>query len=135
MAAVSVVDNDFISVTCDPDAKLVHHVVKKPIDARSLREALTAAIEAMKTYHATKWLSDDRLNGELDNEDAQWVFVEFPKLAIAAGWKYWGLVVPHEVMARGSLVDLVTDYSQKGVTARVFTATADAVAWLTAQPN
>lgn len=130
MSAQTIFQSEYMSVYCDPEKKQVSHVIHKPLDGKQLREGLMAGIEAMRTHGATKWFSDDRLSGEVDTSDREWAFNEFLRLAMEAGWKFWAIVVPHEIAGRASMVALVSDYAEKGVKTRVFTSVPEAQAWL-----
>ncbi len=130
MANITVVQNDYITILCDTDHKVIQHTIHKPIDTKTLITSLDAGIQAMAKYGATKWLSDDRLNGELSNDDKDWIFNQFPTRAMNAGWKFWAIIVPHEVAGRASMVDMVFDYTQRGILTRTFTNPADGKKWL-----
>jgi hypothetical protein len=56
----------------------------------------------------------------------------FPR-AKAAGWKFWALVVPPDVMARLNLNEFVKSYFEQGLRIMVFTEPGEAMAWLVRQ--
>jgi len=52
---------------------------------------------------------------------------------VAAGWKYWALVVPSEVAAAGTLVPVIDSLYEFGLRMMVFTEVEKALAWLDQQ--
>jgi hypothetical protein len=129
-APTKVIDNEFGSLIYYPDKKIVHHMFKKPIGGEHLRNLLMAGVDLLKTNGATKWLSDDRGNSALSEEDSKWgVEVWFPQ-AKAAGWLYWALVVPHDMLGRINMTEFVMNYAQQGIRVAVFTEPEKALEWL-----
>jgi hypothetical protein len=94
-----------------------------------------AGSDALAKYGATKWLSDDRLNGPLPIEDVLWGANEWHPHAIKGGWKYWAVVVPPELIAAGTLAPVIESLYGLGVRVMVFTTAEEAYEWLDAQPN
>ena len=91
------------------------------------------------TYSATKWLSDDRKNGPLNTSDSDWARDDWFPRALAAGWKYWAVVLPELLIGQMNMQLFTTRYSKAGVTVRVFSDPDDALCWLkrptTMQPS
>lgn len=130
MEFITVVNNEFISVQYLPDKKIIYHVIHQPISGQPLRDALDAGTEALQRYGATKWLSDDRKNGPLPPEDAEWGFTVWQPRTIKSGWKYWALVVPKAIEAAGSMVPVMENLYELGLRMRVFTDVDEAFTWL-----
>lgn len=91
-------------VTYDPQPKFIYHTVYRPVEGWSLRNALLAGSEALKKHGPTKWLSDDRKNSPIADADREWGVENWNIPTINAGWKYWALVVPTEVVAADSMI-------------------------------
>ena len=85
------------------DNKIVHHTIHAPVGGQTLRDALESGTAALAKYGACKWLSDDRKNGPLPEEEREWGFVDWNRRTMDAGWKYWALVVPQAVADAGTL--------------------------------
>jgi len=130
MSRVTIVDNEYITVEYVPEKKMIHHTIHKPVGGQLFRDALNAGTEALRKHGACKWLSDDRKNGPLSREDAEWGFNDWNLRTIQAGWKYWALVVPPEVAAAGSLVPTMGDLFKLGLRMMVFTDLEAASEWL-----
>ena len=130
MSRVTVVDNEYITVEYVPDKKMVYHTIHKPVGGQLFRDALIAGTEALKQNGACKWLSDDRKNGPLTPEDVEWGFNNWNRPTIAAGWKYWALVVPPEVVAAGSLIPTMQALFDLGLRMMVFSELEEASEWL-----
>src|SRR5688572_28215889 len=67
-----VFENELITVWCAPQLRLVSHQMHKVCYGTPLRDALRAGTAAMQRHGAVAWLSDDRMNGPLPDDDEQW---------------------------------------------------------------
>lgn len=133
MSGIVLVSNDYITLECYPDQQLIYHTVHQPIgpdQAQMLKDTLNTGTEALRQYGATKWLSDDRKNGPLPPEMAEWGATDWNPRTIAAGWKYWANVVPHELAAAGTLLPIIENLHTLGLRMRVFTSLEEAQQWL-----
>jgi hypothetical protein len=126
----AVVDNEYITVRYLPDRGIVYHTVHKPLSGQTLRDALLAGTEAMKKNGGCKWLSDDRKNGPITEEDRVWGIENWNRPTIAAGWKYWACVVPEEVFDAGTLMGTMQALYELGLRMMVFKTLEEANAWL-----
>ncbi len=131
MTQVTLLDNDYITLYYHEDKQLVHHVYKNGIYGEFLYEGLNVGTEKLIETGAYKWLSDNRaIDGVTDDESA-WINEDWLPRTIAAGWKYWALVVPETAMAQMNMVQFIESFSQQGVTVRVFPDDAQAMEWIT----
>jgi hypothetical protein len=130
MSSITVVDNGYVTLHYYPEHKIVHHIIQQPISGQPFRDALMCGTDLLRKYGADKWLSDDRKNAQLSAEDNEWGRKVWFAETQAAGWKYWALVVPADMQAQMSLVEVVQNFTQLGVNTRVFTETDKALAWL-----
>lgn len=124
------VDNEYITIIYLPDKKMVYHTIHKPVGGQIFRDALNVGTEALKKYKVCKWLSDDRKNGPLSAEDANWGFDDWNRRTIEAGWKYWAVVVPEKLAAAGTLSKTIMDLSRLNLRMMVFTNLEEAFKWL-----
>ena len=130
MSDITIINNKFATLVYHTEAKIVNHTFHKPIGGNEFREVLTTGAETLKKYGASKWLSDDRNNSALSPEDTEWSkTVWFPQ-SFEAGWKYWALVVPEDMMARMNLKEFVDSYAEQGLRIMVFVTPDEAMAWL-----
>ena len=128
-----IVDNEYATLVYYPELKIIHHVLHKPVPGQEFRSTLNAGAEALQKYEATKWLSDDRGNGPMAQEELDWANTDwFPRVA-QAGWKFWALVVPESMMARFALKEAVDNVYEVGVRIMAFTEPDEAMDWLTGQ--
>jgi hypothetical protein len=109
---------------------MIHHRMKAYCHGAAFREALTKGLEAMERYRATKWLSDDRANGALLNEDSEWAIKVWSPRAMAAGWKHWAVVQPAQVIGQINLRKFIKGYADIGINARMFSDPDEAMKWL-----
>lgn len=99
MANTILYDSEYITVEYVADKRLIHHTIHKPVQGQVFHDALNAGSEALATYGACKWLSDDRKNDILTEDDAVWGIVDWGPRTAQAGWKYWANVVPVDIAA------------------------------------
>ncbi len=96
----------------------------------SFKNVLDRGYEVLKANNATKWLSDDRGNSALRTEDAGWAQKEwFPRVA-AAGWKFWAIVLPQNIVGKMNMRQFIAQYAEAGITVQVFTDPDEALKWL-----
>ncbi len=125
-----VLDNDYVKLWVHSDSRIVHHEFKKFVWGDAFQEALNRGHAELVRAGATKWLSDDRERSALSKADVDWSFQEwFPKM-VAAGWKYWAIVLPDDVIGQMNMDRIMKKYSAAGVTTRVFNDPDAALAWL-----
>src|SRR5689334_22710931 len=96
---VKIFDNPFIWMVYHSDTKIIHHHYYPSLNSHYLRAGLDTGIEVMQEEGAIKWLSDNRDVEPHSPEDSEWVNNDWLPRAIAAGWKYWALVVPSSTIA------------------------------------
>jgi hypothetical protein len=134
MSRITLVENEYITLEYLTDKKIIYHTIHKPIGSQALRAALNTGTEALKKYGACKWLSDDRKNGPLAREDAEWGFNDWNPRTIAAGWKYWANVVPTDVASAGTLTPTMNALYDMGLRMMVFDNLEEAMEWLDSLP-
>lgn len=130
MSEIIIADNEFITVKYLDDKGIIYHVVHKPLPDQVLKDAVNAGTEALAKYGVCKWLSDDRKNGPVSPEIAQWGREDWNPRTIAVGWKYWANVVPEEVASAGALAPIMEDLYRLGLRLMVFTDIESALEWL-----
>jgi len=125
-----VFENVYATLLYYPDHKLIHHKFHRPLQGQALHDVLNAGADLLAERKATKWLSDDRNNAQLTSEDADWANREWSPRAVRAGWKYWALVVPEELVARFSMRRPVDRAYEEGLRIAAFVDTQEAKDWL-----
>jgi hypothetical protein len=112
------------------DKKIIHHHYFKGLNSEYLRAGLNRGNELLQEYGAAKWLSDNREVTAHSPEDTEWINTDWLPRAIAAGWKYWALVVPYDTIARMNMKEFVEAFYEMGVWVMVFEHVGDAMYWL-----
>jgi hypothetical protein len=133
MRPMMIIDNEFASLQYHPDPKIVHHRFKQWIPYGTFCTVLTRGAEIFEEYGAEKWLSDDRGNGALGPDAAEWGTTVWTPRIIEAGWKYWAVVMPEKVIGQMNMRQWIKLYSDMGVTVQVFTDPDEALHWLARQ--
>jgi hypothetical protein len=63
MSALTVMDNEAMSLWIHPEFKIVHHKMKRTLLLEEFQILFSMGAELLEQYHAAKWLSDDRGDG------------------------------------------------------------------------
>lgn len=130
MPGSPVIDNDNITVWGDTERQMVAHCFHRPTTGAAFREALLAGVELLRRHGYRKWLSDDRRNLNFPKEDIRWIFEIWRGLAVAAGWRYWALVPPEDMVGQMDMQMLIDDFGQSGVIVKVFSDPDLGAQWL-----
>ncbi len=129
-----IIDNHYATLIYYPDSKIVYHTFHKPISGKPFRDVLMAGVNLLKQHHATKWLSDDRKNLVVHEDDADWGKTEWAPMAMEAGWKYWAILVPDAIEGRINMKEFIDNYFEQGLRIALFDAVEEAMAWLETRP-
>jgi hypothetical protein len=133
VATQTVFSNEFASLLYHPDSKIVHHQWHQYVHGQVFRDTLSSGLDLLKKNHATKWLSDDRGNSVLPDDDAQWAqTVWFPAVK-AAGWKHWAVVMPEKALGKLNMRQWISLYASMGINSQVFSDPEEALSWLEKQ--
>ncbi len=116
-----------------PEWKIVHHRFLRTAPSHAFREVLLKGLELLKDGRADKWLSDDRENKSLVEEDAAWVDEFFAPMAFATGWKCWAMLLPESSRAEMTLRRLVRMTERTKLKFQVFVDDIMALDWLKGQ--
>jgi len=130
MSRITVIDNQYVTLYYHTDLKIVHHIYHPGVGGDYLKEELNRGVELLREHGACKWLSNNSAIEGVTDEETAWINTHWLPEAIAAGWKYWALVVPESVMGRMNMVTFVDEFSNMGVKVRVFTDPEAAMDWL-----
>ncbi len=132
MTVETILENDYASLWYHPESKIVHHKFHKFIYGEKFRSVLNRGLEILEEHGAQKWLSDDRLNSALPKEDGIWVGTEWNARVIAAGSKFWAVVLPDKILGQTNMNRFMKDSIDKGFVVKVFEDPDEALEWLEA---
>jgi hypothetical protein len=131
-AETILVTDDFV-LRYHPLYKVVHHEFRRFVHGDEFHDVLEQGLLLLKRHGATKWLSDDRNNGPLKPADAQWSTEDWAPRAMAAGWKYWAVVLPTKVFGQTNMRRFVEGSAASGRVAQAFELPNPAMSWLRSQ--
>jgi hypothetical protein len=131
--SVILIDNDKVRLQFHPRPRIVHHEIRQFVHGAELREILEKGLELFQKYAACKWLSDDRGNGPLKPADSKWALEDWAPRVMAAGWRFWAVVMPEKVIGQMNMKRWISTYAEQGVTASAFTDPDAAMTWLEEQ--
>lgn len=130
---VVALDNDYMTVECDPEAGIVQHVMHRFVVSDVFRQGLELGLGLMQEHGATRWLSDDRRNGTLSADDSEWAANVWRPKAVALGLERWALVLPEAVFGGMRLRRIVERERRSGLNVEAFTDPDEARRWLEGQ--
>jgi hypothetical protein len=113
-----------------PKTRIIHHELQKYPGVVALESALEKGLGLMHTRRARKWLSDNRRGGAVPKSHHEWALTDWGPRAAAAGWKYWALILPEELLGFANTSRLIEVYASLGVTAKTFDTPEPAMHWL-----
>jgi hypothetical protein len=108
----------------------VHHKIYKFMRKGLYRELVTAGLECLEKHSAIKWLSDNRGNTVVRQEDIHWVNTVSVPRAMRAGFKYWAIVMPVKEIGKMQMRALIEELGRRGITVKAFSDPDDAMEWL-----
>ena len=127
---IVVIDSDAVQMQYHPDKGILEHRFLKNVWGATFRDALDKGVATLEPHGGHKWLSDDRANAAVPQDDTEWALNDWFPRAKKTGWKYWAIVLPEPIMGQMNMKRFISTYSAKGVTTRVFDDPALALAWL-----
>ena len=130
MSAEIIYDSPYATLWYHPESKIVHHKFHKSIYDQDYRDFFLLGTQTLKEHSAQKWLSDDQTNTLSGKEEMIWgKEIWFPK-TVEAGWKYWAIVQPKNVIGQINMRKLVKEFSAQGIETRFFISIDEAMKWL-----
>jgi hypothetical protein len=129
---ISILDNDLVSMWYHPEAGILHHQFHKHIWGAAFRAVLNKGLEVLGQRSGHRWLSDDRENCSLSQEDTDWAINDWFPRVLKIGWHHWGIVLPDHVIGKMNMRRFIDSYSATGVIVRVFPTSVLALKWLEA---
>lgn len=133
MKKITIMDEPKFSLYCYPDEGIVHHVLHSFIYGEDFRTLMTKGADAFNEYDCNKWLSDDRSNSALRDEDVKWGQENWESRLLDKGWDYWGLVMPEKVVGKMNMRRIVDRYESLGVEVKVFNDPDEGLKWLSSK--
>ena len=134
MDKIEVINKDYMELWYHPDSKIVHHKMKKSLPPGGHKKLLSTGADYMEKYGAIKWLSDDRKNAVLTQEDQEWNDKHWRPRVIRAGWQYWALLMPEQMIGKMNMQRIISQkYTDLGITIEFFDNPLTALKWLESQ--
>lgn len=128
-----ILDNEYVTLWYYPELKIVHHRMHQMPDSTAFRELLSAGANVVERHRAPKWLSDDRNNTLLREQDEEWADQEWLPRVVNGGFKYWAIVLPTAAIGKLNMRRLAAQHAAHGITSAVLGTPEAAFSWLKAQ--
>lgn len=130
MSRQLVFENEFAHVWFHPESGIIHHQLHKFIWGEEYQRMLNAGLDALVCEGATKWLSENSDDTVHARADTEWVISQWMPRARKAGWKYWAVVPPGNVLGQMNIDRILSAVQKAGVIGRVFPEVGPAFTWL-----
>ena len=127
---VLLLDNDYASVWGYPELKIAHHKFKTFIYGDHFRNTLNTAADFFEKNQCTKYLSDDRLNTTVKQEDMNWAVNDWNPRVLKCGWKFWAIVMPDKVIGKLNMKRVIENYKNLNLEIEIFDDDEEALKWL-----
>lgn len=127
---ITIIENEYASLWFYPESGIVHHKIHKFMRKGLYQELVTAGVECLEKYSATKWLSDNRANPVVRHQDIDWVNTVSVPRAIRAGFKYWALVMPAKEIGKMQMRELSEELGRQGIAVKAYSDPDHAMEWL-----
>jgi len=113
-----------------PDGKILVKTIKGFIYGEELKGLFNSGYDQVVKGGGVKWLSDNRNLKPYRQEDVTWINQDFLPRMLKAGWKYWAVIEPDNVLGNLSMKNFLDFYQQQGITLKIFNNKVDALAWI-----
>jgi hypothetical protein len=127
-------DEPFLTISWDPDDRIICAQWKDEVDSAGLRRGLDAGLALIREKQARRWLVDSRLLGAIDPADVKWVNDEWMPQAAAAGLTAMAFVLARKVVMQLTIKAFVARINEREIANAYFDDIDAARAWLRAQP-
>jgi hypothetical protein len=130
MEKETILETNYASLWFYPQLKIIHHQFHKPVIGEEFLKILTTGIEKFEKFECNKWLSDDRKLPILQQKDRDWLQENMDHRLKEAGFKYWAMVLPENVIGALSIENDLKHWKNKGIKVKVFEDPTIALEWL-----
>jgi hypothetical protein len=125
-----ILENEFAHLWFHPEMRVVHHQFHKFIWGDAYRQVLNEGLDLVVGEGASKWLSENSADSVHSRDDTEWVTEHWFPRAVKAGWKYWAIVPPENVIGQMNMARIAAASAPHGVSAQVFSDASSALTWL-----
>lgn len=130
MTQITLIDNEYVTLWCDPETSLIRYQYHQFTTGEPFRELHNATADAIAKYKCSKVISDDTRLGIAHPKDVAWTTETLFPRAIKAGWKYWAIVLPTKITGKRSMNRIASACADKGLCVETFTSMQDALRWI-----
>jgi hypothetical protein len=123
-------ENEFLTIWYYNSKKIIHHQFHQFTHGKTFRDGLTEGAATFENKGADKWLSDDRKNPVMKQDDMQWTATVWRPRVINAGLKYRAIVLPESTVGQMAMNKIIKEYTGLGVTIQAFSDPDKALKWL-----
>ena len=126
-----VLENEFAQLWFHPESRIVHSQLRKFIWGEAYQLILNEGLDLLVREGSSKWLSDNREDSVHSRADTEWAIGHWFPRAVKAGWRYWAIVPPGNVIGQMNM-ERIAAAAPAGTEVRMFNDADAALAWLEA---
>jgi hypothetical protein len=130
MGTEVVYESPYATLWYHTESKIIHHKIHKYSQNEEFRSFINLAARTLGEKGATKWLSEDQSLLMLEKESSNFNKVSWPEKTVDAGWKFWAIVQPKNIITQINMEKIVKHFKSLGVTAKFFSEVEEAMQWL-----
>ncbi len=112
------------------DLQSMRHILKRNNSFKEWQELLLTGTAYLAEKGITKWISDNRKNGRIDEEAAEWINETWLPFAIQSGWNTWAIVEPENFSSRLNQRKYKKFFQKYGIRIASFSNPEDAEEWI-----
>ncbi len=115
------------------ESETMIHTLKTAVTIEVWQDILTTGLEFLKKHNLTKWISDNRKNGRISDEGADWIHNDWLPRAKEAGWRTWAVVEPENFSSRLNQRMHKSPFLAEGINLAFFPNLRNALEWIREQ--
>ena len=112
------------------DIQSMRHVLKRNNSFDEWQELLLTGTAYLADKGISKWISDNRKNGRISEEAAEWIDQTWLPFALRSGWTTWAVVEPENFSSKLNQRKYNKDFLRKGIRMASFSDPEEAVEWI-----
>ncbi len=108
----------------------MRHILKRNNSFAEWQELLLTGTAYLADKKICKWISDNRKNGRICEEAADWIDETWLPFALQSGWKYWAIVEPEDFSSKLNQRNYRKAFLDYGVIMASFSSPEEAEKWI-----
>ena len=112
----------------------MRHILKRNNSFDEWQELLLTGTAYLADRKIYKWISDNRKNGRISEEAAEWIDETWLPFAVQSGWNVWAIVEPEDFSSKLNQRNYRKAFLKYGITMASFSDPEEAEKWISRFP-